>query len=110
MVPGPPISLQLRGDTVLVISLISISSIVWLGPRFCTPTAPGAPDWLANGAAGAGPAPVEVPVGVPGGSVKAPVTGVGAVPWSGWVAVAAACTGEVAPALTSPKFSMGMTR
>src|SRR5262245_8344323 len=101
MVPGPPISLQLRGDTVLVISLISRSSIVWLGPRFCTPTPPGAPGWLANGVAGGCAPPVEVPVGVPAGGLNGPVTGVGAVPWSGWVTLAAS-SGEAIGALRSP--------
>src|SRR5690349_10500955 len=102
MVPGPPISVQLFGAMVLVISLISMSSIVLLGAVFDhDPELTSPPKGLPPGADAEAVDPVGVPVGVPLGRVYGPVTGVGA-PAVGWRGMTVPTGGEVG-LRTSPK-------
>src|SRR5690348_13060817 len=118
MVPGPPTSLQLCGDTVLVMSLMSASSMVLLGPRFETPVPPpgGDPAELANGEAaepgdpGEPGLPVAVPVGMPPWSDPGPVIGVGEPGVPGWFIDTIGIAGKGEPLGPAVKFSMGMTR
>src|SRR3954471_13829388 len=103
MVPGPPMSLQLCGATLLRIRLMSASSMV--GPPRLD-QAPLFDPWLP-GALAKEPLPVDVPTGVPDDSELAPVTGVGAAVGGGVVPGLRA--GWEVGWLTSPKSCTGMT-
>src|SRR5262245_4624943 len=103
MVPGPPMSLQLLGLIVLVISLNRFSSMVLTGPRWVTP------GLALLGAPALGLLSIEPdgwPTDAPPPMANGPVTGEGGAgpDTFGWALLFAAM------ALRSPKFSTGMTR
>src|SRR3954469_13584426 len=97
MVPAPPISLQLRGATVLVISLMSVSSIVRPALLLLTPTllSPLPPPAVAKDVLGE-------PVGVPPDRESGPVTGVGGASDGGGGGAMLPGTGEIGSLPTAP--------
>src|SRR4051794_25984109 len=105
MVPGPPICAQLRGDTVLVTRLMSISSMVWLLffllqlLSLFSAVPKGLPVLLLG-----------TPVASPPGREFLPGLGEGGPPrWEGGLRAFWRFSGPDIP-WTLPKFSMGSTR
>src|SRR5437763_15713405 len=111
MVPGPPMSDQLCGATVRVISWISDSSRVLRAACRLSLTPATLLAALANGPLGA-PwlmlPPLGTPAGAPFWRLNWPATGVGTL-LTGWLLLIAGMTPRVG-LRTSPQFSMGMTR
>src|SRR5438132_651973 len=102
MVPGPPLSLQLPGSTVLVISRISDTSVVF-DRCLVTPTLSAVPP-----PKGLPPEPDPAPAGVPGCKVFGPVTGGGIDGAPGRFMVAPA-TGVALVWLRPPESLIGVT-
>src|SRR6516165_7168919 len=113
MVPGPPRSLHLFGATVLVISLMSNSSCVWVPRRLLTatftPSDPPAP--LAAVRAVPYSLPPAVPTDWPPLRLSGPVIGDGVAVGadSGGPLMRVPRDGAVGAWPTVPKFGTGMT-